>query len=203
MADLIVGKTAQGKRKRPDPEECLNHTEDHGRVNSPKRQFRPPAQHEDDFGEDLVRIDSVLGTQDGAPSSDMAKSATEAANLDSEICSQMDAIRTLSLELANSLPPIPSEHKASALSQLLRPENAQLVRYIGCLSLGDKTFTRGWRVLLADTTCRSALVLGIIGRALKEHVFSVLYFGGDPKLVEKLEKMEREEVHMDGKSGMT
>ena len=164
-----------------------------------KRQVRQPAQNESNFCEDLIRNDTVLGTKQVDPALNIEETAREAAKLDEEICSQMNDIRTLALDLAKSFPRIPTEEKVDTLSQLLKPENTQLVRYMGCLALGGKGFTYGWHTLVADDTCREALVLGIIGRALKEHVFSELYFGADDKLAEKMEKMEREQVHLDGR----
>jgi hypothetical protein len=69
--------------------------------------------------------------------------------------------------------------------------------------MGGPTGEQGWVTLLADTTCRQALVLGIIGRALKENVFNELYFGGSQRLVENLSKMEQEQTHQDGKTDST
>ena len=71
-------------------------------------------------------------------------------------------------------------------------------RYIGCLAQGGKENVAGWRKLLADTTCRRALVIGILGRALKEHVFDELYFGATAELREKLELLEQKQIHHDG-----
>ena len=127
-----------------------------------------------------------------------AAAANEATKLDEEICSRLNDVLSAALNFAKSLPPVLISRRSEVLSSLLKPENAQLVRYIGCLVLGGKDFTESWRAILADTTCRSALVFGIIGRSLKEYVFSELYFGACEDLVEELSKMEREQAHLDG-----
>lgn len=81
----------------------------------------------------------------------------------------------------------------------LTEENRQLIRYIGCIAQGGRNGIHGWSTLLTDTTCRQALVVGIIGRALEEHVFSSLFFGGDKALIERLHEMEMEQVDDEGK----
>ena len=42
------------------------------------------------------------------------------------------------------------------------------------------------------------MVFGIVGRALKEHVFGSLFFGGDQELLITLSKQEKELAHLDG-----
>lgn len=76
------------------------------------------------------------------------------------------------------------------LDLLLRPENEKLVRYITCLSMAGKGGRDAWMDLFYDVSCRQALVVGIIGRALKEHVFADLWFGATPDQRTKLEETE-------------
>jgi hypothetical protein len=76
--------------------------------------------------------------------------------------------------------------------------HAQLVRYIGCLAQGGPNREQSWQELLANPECRVALVVGIIGTALKEHVFSELWFGGTDEQVEELEKLQERQKHGEG-----
>jgi hypothetical protein len=77
--------------------------------------------------------------------------------------------------------------------------NAELVRYIGYLAQGGANGLHSWRELLTDKECLTALVVGIVGMALKEHVFSALWFGGNSAQVEELEQLEEDQMHDDGK----
>lgn len=77
--------------------------------------------------------------------------------------------------------------------------NEWLIRYIGRIAMGGPKGMAGWNVLLTDQTCRQALLIGMVGHALEEKVFSELYFGGDPALTESLEKRQRAEVNEEGK----
>lgn len=113
------------------------------------------------------------------------------------VCDQMNALRSKVQDFADSFPP---NRKPDALFSLLKPENNQLVRYIGCLAMGGKSGAKGWQALLSDATCRRALVFGVVGRALKEKVFDELCFGADAQLNEILSKKERNHVQQDGKS---
>ena len=145
----------------------------------------------DNEDDPLTRHDSTLGNK-GAVSTSLQLN-------DEEICRKMNDLRSAATELAKTCPPLPSKHKVYMLDHFLVRENEQLIRHIGCLAMGGSTGEQGWVTLLSDTTCRQALVLGIIGRALKEHVFNELYFGGSDRLVESLSKMEQEQTHLDGK----
>ncbi|EME82946.1 uncharacterized protein MYCFIDRAFT_90185 [Pseudocercospora fijiensis CIRAD86] len=91
----------------------------------------------------------------------------------------------------------PSAGRSPTKNLLGKPENAQVVRYIGCLAIGGPKGEDGWAELLADQGCRKALVVGIIGRALKEHVFGSLWFGATAEQLTRLEDMERSRVMMD------
>lgn len=93
----------------------------------------------------------------------------------------------------------PKYTKPDALSSLLQFDNQHLIRYIGLLALGGKGGREAWKDLLSDSECRSALIVGIIGRALKEKVFDELCFGCDDKLGEILRKQEQDLVQKDGR----
>lgn len=113
------------------------------------------------------------------------------------ICARMHDLRSRVHTFATRFPPPPHKGR-NVLSSLLNLGNAQLIRYIGCLAMGGDQGVEGWQALLEDKMCRQALVSGIVGRALKEHVFGSLFFGGSEELVESLEEMEREQIEKDG-----
>jgi hypothetical protein len=46
--------------------------------------------------------------------------------------------------------------------------------------------------LLVNAESRASLMVGIIGTALKEHVFSALWFGGTEKQIEELENQQEQ-----------
>lgn len=123
------------------------------------------------------------------------------SNKDHEhVCMEMDGVRGQVKAFAESFPA--NRKSLDALQSLLKWEHKQLVRYIGCLAMGGKEGVEGWRTLLSDKTCRHALVSGIIGRCLKEHVFDELCFGADPKLKDILSKKEQEQAGNDGRRSL-
>ena len=122
---------------------------------------------------------------------------------DDQVCQQMDDLRSAVQDLAKTCPSLPVRNKQNVLRQLLTEENERLVRYIGCLVIGGKNGEQDWIELLADTTCRQALVSGILGRALKENVFNELFFGGDGRLVKALGELEQEQEYQDGKASLS
>lgn len=77
-------------------------------------------------------------------------------------------------------------------------QSAQLVRYIGCLAQGGPKGEESWRELLGSSECRVALLVGIIGTALKEHVFSELWFGGTDEQIDELERLQEKQKHGEG-----
>ena len=81
--------------------------------------------------------------------------------------------------------------------------HAQLVRYIGCLVQGGPKREESWRELLIQPECRVALIVGIIGTALKEHVFSELWFGGTEEQIEELEALQEKQKHGEGEIEMS
>ena len=118
---------------------------------------------------------------------------------DNDVCDKVNTIRRLAIEFAETCPHFKPSQNADMLDHLLRGENEKLVRHIGCLAMSGPRGKEGWKELLADRSCRRALVFGLVGRVLKEHVFSQLYFGGSKHLIDKLKKQEEELAHLDGK----
>jgi hypothetical protein len=89
--------------------------------------------------------------------------------------------------------------KVDCVRQLLDDEDsAQTVRYIGCLAIGGPKGRQSWNEMLKDQQCRHALIVGMIGRALKEHVFSSLWFGGTEHQLEELSQIEQDSLNTDG-----
>lgn len=209
--------TKTAKRTTSQP---TQHENDLGEIQRPtkvaKKQPPPTAQRGAKIGEESVQPDPVSTKQQKSRAASLPAAIAHTPSpapmtglkgfiLDEELCCWMDDIRSLAINFSRSFARLPAKTQSSvkdnALSQLLlRTKNAESIRYIGCIALGGNRFTHSWRELIADSACREALVLGIIGKVLKEHVFSALYFGGDEELVEKLATMEREQVHLDGKS---
>jgi hypothetical protein len=118
---------------------------------------------------------------------------------DEDICVQMAELIDLISGLARSIPRHWGRKDGDVVTELLHAENEQLIRFIGCISQGGKDHIEGWRTLLNNQTCREALVFGIIGRALKEHVFNALYFGCDEGFHKTLSDHELKFVDKDGK----
>jgi hypothetical protein len=80
------------------------------------------------------------------------------------------------------------------------PRNAHLIRYIGRLAMGGPAGEQGWIELLADRQCREALVMAVVGRALKEHVFDDLLFGASEEVKEALHQVDVRFQNVDGKN---
>ncbi|KXT05222.1 hypothetical protein AC578_8417 [Pseudocercospora eumusae] len=106
---------------------------------------------------------------------------------DRERCIEMQEIVRALDALAQDVPPAAPTFFRDLLA---KAENAQLVRYIGCLAIGGAKGEAGWEELVSDQACRKALVVGIVGRALKEHVFGSLWFGATADQLKQLEDME-------------
>jgi len=123
---------------------------------------------------------------------------TEAATTHDVVCQHLNDLKAKVFAFADSLPP--ARKDLDSLEALLVPGNKHLVRYIGCLALGSNQDEQGWRELLSNLTCRHALVSGVIGRALKEHVFDELYYGAELDFRDSLSKQEEDFVEQDGAS---
>ena len=123
---------------------------------------------------------------------------------DNEVCRRAHLIRAIAIDTAQSLVYDNNDtfRKEICLEDLCGDaRNAQLVRYIGCLAQGGPKREESWRELLVQPECRVALIVGIIGTALKEHVFSELWFGGTDEQIEELEALQERQKHGEGESG--
>ena len=120
---------------------------------------------------------------------------------DRELTVMMASLMALNaLAIDSMLPAFPAMARGQVLNEILQPEHEQLVRYIGCLAMAGPEGKDSWNKLLVDIACRQALVFGIVGRALKEHVFSELYFGADEQLSKELREQEERFVNQNGKT---
>jgi hypothetical protein len=121
---------------------------------------------------------------------------------DEEVCQQMDELRQSTLSFAHkhtsTLQTSRGQRQCDPLDELLVLENKHIVRYVGCVAQGSRSHISSWRELLEDPMCREALVIAIIGRALKEHVFNALYFGAPEKVLKRLMDEEQSLIDQDG-----
>ena len=85
---------------------------------------------------------------------------------------------------------VPAKGRRAFFEGLLKREHRQLIRYLGCLAIAGNEGEQSWVKLLCDKTTREALVVGVLGRALKEHVFAHLWFGGRSGQVAAMEALE-------------
>lgn len=117
---------------------------------------------------------------------------------DEIMCKQLDDLKAMVREFVSSFQTRPKHARTDVLSQLFRPENELLVRYVGSIAMGGGSGSKGWQELLTDETSRRAVVWGVVGKTLKENVFDQLYFGAWPELETKLQKMEQAQALQDG-----
>lgn len=121
---------------------------------------------------------------------------------DREVCRRVHKLRARVVDFAKAFVALPANRhfcSQSLVSGLCNDvDNAQLIRFIGCLAQGGPNLEADWENLLADTESTTALVVGILGTALRQHVFSALYFGGTPQQIEELMSMEASQIEKDG-----
>lgn len=94
--------------------------------------------------------------------------------------------------------PLVSKTETGYTHKLLKSSKEQLVRYIGSIAMGGRKGEEGWKELLTDAEARKAIVMGVVARALKEHVFGDYLFGADDELREKLESIDTSGTTHDG-----
>jgi hypothetical protein len=132
------------------------------------------------------------------------KNIADEAQRDDEVSMGVHRLRACIVDFAQSLVYHNSGtfRKERCLEDLCGDvRNAQLVRYIGCLAQGGPKREESWRELLTQPECRVALIVGIVGTALKEHVFSELWFGGTDEEIRALEELQEKQKHGEGESG--
>ena len=98
---------------------------------------------------------------------------------DLTVCQTMDTLKQMIQQYAEDFADLPAA--SDPLSHLLQPQHAETISYVGCLALGGPDGTDSWKELLQSSGTRKALIIGVIARALKEHVFGALWFGATPQ----------------------
>ncbi|KAL9094587.1 MAG: hypothetical protein Q9165_003146 [Trypethelium subeluteriae] len=84
------------------------------------------------------------------------------------------------------------------LEFLERNASTELRHHITCHASGGPSGINGWEKLFKDKNAREAVMYGVIGKALEEHVFAELLFGANEEQKEQLEQLE---VSYAGKDG--
>jgi len=130
---------------------------------------------------------------------------TDEAHRDDEVCRRVHELRAGIVNFARGFADegyrriAKVEDRSRSLEDLCSDvRNAQLVRYVGCLAQGGPDCQASWRNMMVDHDCRIALVSGIIGTALKEHVFSELWFSGTDEQIEELEALQEKQKDGEG-----
>lgn len=133
------------------------------------------------------------GAESAVPELAIAKGETA----DDAVCAALNEVRAQVLELAAAfLAPVVAKHGqqragAGLLEALLAADAGETARYVGLLAMGGPEGQSGWEVLLGDADGRRAVVAGVVGRALKEHVFGPLWFGASEAQERELDDLQR------------
>jgi len=134
--------------------------------------------------------------QSGSKFSDWPKYSADADEKDRYVCSQLNELRKTIAMLARALPDIPQDRHD--LLEKLGVTNEHTIRYMGNLAMAGNEGVQSWVNLFQDYKCRQALVFGVVGRALKEWVFSDLWFGGSEPEIDALVTLEQRCKEQDG-----
>ena len=123
------------------------------------------------------------------------------AEQDEEVCRRVHKIRAQIIDFAQAYVCDVNKSKRRLSVEYLCSDidNAKLVRYTGYLAQGGANAIVSWDQLLNNAECLTALIVGIVGSALKEHVFSALWFGGSDEEIAILENYQQKEIDEDGK----
>lgn len=87
-------------------------------------------------------------------------------------------------------------NKDRVLREFFRTIPPELTHVAGCIAVGGPNGREGWEELFFDPEWRQAMVCGIVGRMLKEHVFADLLFGCSERASAQLHEQE-----FDGRNG--
>ena len=120
-------------------------------------------------------------------------------DIDESVCAYMQDVRSNIISVTDLFEPMAQQGTAEFMEALLTPHNERLVRYVGCIAMGGPKGENGWHELFQDSDCMKGLVFGVIGRALKEHVFDALWFGASEAQEKKLLEWEIDHVQDEGK----
>lgn len=123
------------------------------------------------------------------------------AEQDEEVCRRVHKLRAQVIDFAHAYVRDVNKSKRRLSVEYLCSDidNAKLVRYTGYLAQGGANAIVSWDQLLNNAECLTALIVGIVGSALKKHVFSALWFGGSDEEIAILENYQQKEIDEDGK----
>lgn len=116
---------------------------------------------------------------------------------DLTVCQTLDTLKQMIQQYAEGFTALPAA--SDPLGHLLQPQHAEAIRYFGCLALGGPDGTDSWKQLLQSSGTHTALIFGMIARALKEHVFGALWFGATPQQERELNTIQESLLDKDGK----
>ena len=121
------------------------------------------------------------------------------AGTDESVCEHMQKLRSMIISITDLFEPVAKQGTPEFLEALLTPHNERLVRYLGCIAMGGPKGENGWHELFQDSECMKGLVFGVVGRALKEHVFDALWFGASEAQEKQLLEWEIEHLQDEGR----
>ncbi|KAM3425513.1 hypothetical protein BST61_g7460 [Cercospora zeina] len=142
---------------------------------------------DENIGRELFRARNVQ--QSGAGSDNNGK--------DELLVRRIEELKQKLQTFASKVPWIP-ETEPDYTDRLLESASQELVRYIGSIAMGGRDGKKGWEELLTDAEGREAIVMGVVARALKEHVFGAYLFGADEELRKDLESIDTSGQTHDG-----
>ena len=152
-------------------------------------------------GQELLGGDEILGGY--VPICDVEIDSTipsEEPAEDADMCKRMQLLRDEVWQFTDTYVgslPRGEPGDCEAVSNLFLACK-ETVRYVGCIALGGPDGEMSWDSLLTDIHCCMSLVFGMIGRALKEHVFGELWFGANEAQQRELCAQEQSQVDSDG-----
>ncbi|KAJ9646371.1 hypothetical protein H2199_002420 [Coniosporium tulheliwenetii] len=111
---------------------------------------------------------------------------------DDTIIKQLEDVRLRTQEFAKvffkfEIPTQSTEKLISTLKDVMTPE---LQKIVGCIAVGGPAGAADWAELFTDVELRMALVMGVVGTMLKEHVFAGPLFGGSGKQIAAMKKSD-------------
>lgn len=213
--------------RAPEAHTIENSTDDAGSIDGPSQQIQDEQRIEDERVQEELRISKMTKPGQINQRRVKSRPVTEAyeqqealsstgsvplvnhhkvlrqlseAHRDLEVCRRVHKLRAQIIDFAQSyVVEIKRNKPQPSIRNICNDvENAKLVRYVGFLAQGGANDMDSWQELLTDKESLTALVVAIVGHALKEHVFSTLWFGGHPEDIDILEKLQEEEKDEDG-----
>lgn len=186
--------------QQEDPNAQLIQTESVSKTAKPAKPIKeflnPEISHEHLF----ARYETVDGKnkEKGTP----ASIGTENNGKDEVLFLKIEELKLELKEFAKLAPQIPASKQAGFTERLLKNDDdndnvEELVRYVGCLVLGNTK--EDWNDLLTGKESREAIILGVVARALKEHVFGEYLFGGDKSINRAMMEIDTNGKHHEGK----